>query len=351
MADFSDSDIVHLSVHRVGNKSREEGFQVSAKPIDQDDNGALTEILLKYFLGAFKGSEYYHFTHHSDLELNEMYNFARSIFANPDGMHLQSISMLKHLYDASDHPKIKAGELYVVYFTGTRLDAEQIKAIGIFKSESKDSFLRLKEAQDNTIDLEFEWGISAKNIDKGCMIFDVEQEEGYRLMIVDSANAETRFWSEDFLNIERVKDNAYQTENFLTLCRNFVDEVYAEKTDRKEQIMFLNKSVEYFDSHDVFDRDSFANDVIGDQEEVERFYTYKSNYEQEMGVEIVEDFGISKSGIKTVKKKIRNLIKLDTGMEIRLTGQDLSRIQNFMEHEYDEEKGMYYYKLYFNRES
>lgn len=43
----------------------------------------------------------------------------------------------------SEHPKIPAGELLVVLFDNCEFKGEKCKALGLFKSESKDKFFDL----------------------------------------------------------------------------------------------------------------------------------------------------------------------------------------------------------------
>jgi hypothetical protein len=94
---------------------------------------------MNYFLKPFeKVNEVYRFDHPTgDLNLNEVYHFAEIIFNDKDTFHENSRQIAKHLYDISNHPKIKSGELYLCYFTGLQIEGESLDAIGIFKSESR----------------------------------------------------------------------------------------------------------------------------------------------------------------------------------------------------------------------
>ena len=48
--------------------------------------------------------------------MNEIFVWVREIFEGKERLYEQSINLAKHLYEKSTHPKIKGGELYVVYF-------------------------------------------------------------------------------------------------------------------------------------------------------------------------------------------------------------------------------------------
>jgi hypothetical protein len=350
MTDFSGASIERLVVHKAGNKSRDEGFVVSPGLANLEDD-TLHDILINYFLKEFMNQpEAYRFVHQTDLLYNEIYNYARQIFFDPQGLYLQSINILKHLYEQSEHPKIKSGEVYVAHFRGLIHFEQRIDAIGIFKSENKDPFLKFEEQQKQ---LGYEFGINTQKLDKGCLILNVEGEEGYRIYVASSGgNAEAQFWTEDFLHIDRIQDNHWQTKNYLTLCKDFVEEVYSQEQDKREQVVFMNKSIEYFSTKDKFDADEFANDVFHDPAYVEQFRDYKQAFEQERGIEVLEDFAIFKPAVKNMKKKFKNFIKLDTDVEIKLNATNhTDRSDKFVERGFDEERQMHYYKIYFNQES
>lgn len=67
-----------------------------------------------------------------------LYNIAASIFNSPsqDNIHEQSKNITQHLFDQSNHPHIKSGELYITYLTSVSIDNNIVEAIGIFKSET-----------------------------------------------------------------------------------------------------------------------------------------------------------------------------------------------------------------------
>ena len=74
MIHSTNTQIRQLAVHYVGNKSLDEGVELSEAVMDQPDDDTV-EALLKYFLSSIKGEEIYEFCHDSDLELNELFSF------------------------------------------------------------------------------------------------------------------------------------------------------------------------------------------------------------------------------------------------------------------------------------
>lgn len=127
-------------IHRVGNKLRDEGCILSEN--QYDDYDSIHEFLIEYFFTPFKSEEYYSFYHNIDKSMNEVYMCVNEIFSDPNTILHQSIDLSKHLYEQSTHPKVKGGEFYVVYFEDCIVDGISTNAIGLFKSENKDTYLK-----------------------------------------------------------------------------------------------------------------------------------------------------------------------------------------------------------------
>src|SRR5690606_9460084 len=125
--------IASLSIHRVGNKSRSEAIFLSEAPYKMDDE--ITPLLKEFFLKPCREKEenYFNFVHESDLEFHELYNSVTKIFDNPQNSHEESRKIASYLYNQSEHPHIKSGEVYVAYLEGVQLDNVKMDAIGIFK--------------------------------------------------------------------------------------------------------------------------------------------------------------------------------------------------------------------------
>ena len=137
--------------------------------IDGDD---LKAALLKYFLSAFKFDTFYRFHHEADLQLNEVYTYANTIFKDNTAFYEQSVHLLKHLLEQQAHPQIKPGEFYVVHFNNMIYDNFEVDAIGLFKSENKDMYLKVEETADSALDVRCDEGINIRKLDKGCLILN-----------------------------------------------------------------------------------------------------------------------------------------------------------------------------------
>lgn len=197
MINLFNTHVENLSIHRVGNKHKEEPIFLSESPYTLNDE--IMPILKEYFFKAFREKEenYFQFAHEVDLEYNEMFNLATEIFNNPSEIHNVSKKITQHLYEQSNHPHIKSGEVYIAYLTNVSIDNNVVDAIGVFKSEIKTDFLQFKESGSN-LEMILQDGINLNKLDKGCLIFNYKKEEGYKILTVDSNRYDARYWLEHF---------------------------------------------------------------------------------------------------------------------------------------------------------
>jgi hypothetical protein len=284
--------------------------------------------------------------------MNEIYNYCGYIFDNPDeNFYEQSINILKHLYEKSNHVKVKGGELYVAYFKDCIVDDEMVDAIGIFKAENKNTFLKLKLDEDEEWTLDFEEGTDVAKLDKGCLVFNMEQETGFRVVSVDLKSSDAKYWKDEFLTITHVQNDRFQTKAYLDLCKEFGKAAFKEE-DKHEGVDFLNRSKDYFEHYKEFDEQQFKEVIFEDDfEKIDAFEAKKQEFQEKLGIEDTaeEGFYISKPVVEKAKRGFKNKIQLDTEMEIRILSSQ-PQAEGFLERGYDEEKEMKYYKLYFNNE-
>ena len=344
--DYTDSSLQEIVLHKVGNKLLEEGLHLSKSPlrINQDLNILLTD----YFFSAFKTNEYFNFHHDSNLQMNEVFTYVSEVFDNPDSLHEQSINLAKHLYEQSIHPKIKGGEFYTVYFADCMVDGRRADAVGLFKSENKDTFLKVLASEDNYA-LISEKGMNLSKLDKGCLIFNLDKEDGYIVSIVDNTNRGTdaQYWIDDFLHVCQRKDEYYNTQNVLTLCKTFVTKELPEQFEvtKADQVDLLNRSVKFFKENDCFDINDFENEVMMQPEIIESFKSYKSDFQKENDVELSDNFSISESALKKQSRIFKSVIKLDKNFHIYIHGDRKLIEQGVDEH------GQKFYKIFYNEEN
>jgi hypothetical protein len=349
MLNLYNTQITQLSIHRIGNKSRNEGTILSNSPFNPDDE--LAPLLREYFFKPFREKEefYYHFIHESDLEFHELFNCVSQLFDSPDKSHQLSLRIGRHLYEQSMHPHIKSGELYVAYLEGVQLDNNKVDAVGIFKSEIKQDFLKFKEAPGQ-IEAYLEQGVNLGKLDKGALIFNTGKEEGYKVLSVDSNRYDTRYWLESFLGVEALADENFFTKKYLRFCQDFARDVVLPAEDKKEEVLFMNRAVNHFATNDQFEETSFMNEVIDNPDLIPEFKHYKAERAPKYRIEDVTTFPIANTAVTDARKKIKNVINLDTNIQIKMDFINPESAQRFVEKGWDEEKQMYYYLVYFNRE-
>ncbi len=346
-----DAKFQHLIIHHVGNKSQDEYFTLSDEEVDVESDETLSDLLMQYFMKPFsKTNEVYRFYHPNDtLELNEVYYFSRQYFKGDLPFLDYSKSLAKFLFEVTDHPKIKSGELYVVALDNVQLEGEEHQAVGIFKSENKEAYLKVYP-QANGLGVNYEEkAININKLDKGVVIVNVEEEEGFKVLCVDQTNgSEAVYWKDDFLKLKTRNDNFQQTGNLMKVYKNFVTEKIDEvfDMDKADKIDLLNKSMNYFKNKETFIEDEFNEEVIGNPDAISLFKDYKSNFEEEFETPFQSNFDIAAPAVKKMTSSYKSVLKLDKNFHIYVHGK-----RELLEQGYDEDKGMNYYKLYFENES
>jgi hypothetical protein len=351
MVTFFEASLDTISVHHVGNQSQSEMYSLSGQPLVLKDE-LINSLLKQYFLSPFeKVNEVYHLMHSSDLNLNEIYSFATQVFDDKSKFHEVSEQIAKYLYKVASHPKIKSGELYVAYFRSVQIEGELLDTIGIFKSENKETYLKVYPDQGGyQVDYE-ENAININKLDKGVLIFNTEKENGYKVVVVDKATSgqdAAVYWKDEFLQLKIRNDNFNQTNNTLSIYKNFVtnkidDDFEVTKADK---IDLLNRSMKYFKDKETFDLDEFAGEVIGNPQAIASFKTYKQQYEDEYETPIADSFEISNNAVKKQARVYKSVLKLDKNFHIYIHGN-----KELIEKGFDDDKHLNYYKVYFKEEA
>lgn len=335
--------IRNISIHKVGNKLNQDEVIFSKMPLSLNEN--LNKILINYCLSPFfNSSEYFKFYHDIDISMNEVFICVNKIFDEPKNFHEQSVNLAKHLYEQSTHPKIKGGEFYVVHFKDCIVDGETVDAIGLFKSENKDTFLKVYPSKDG-FEVESQQGVNINKLDKGALIFNIDRENGYIVSIVDNTNkgTEAHYWVDDFLHIRHRKDSYNQTQNMLSLCKSFISQ-FSEDKGKVDKAILINRSVEALKNESI-NIDSFAENVFEHPELVSKFKKFKDSYQKERDIEIDDTFDTAPEVLKRKGTGTMTTIRLDKNFDINIHGGE-----QYIERGYDEKRGMHYYQLFFKDE-
>ncbi len=350
MINLYNAQIQSLSLHRVGNKSRNEAIFLSNEPYKLNDE--IVPLIKEFFFKPFREKEenYFQFAHEVDLEYNEMFVNSDLLFNDPARSHEISKRITKHLFEQSNHPHIKNGEVYVAYITGISIDNNIVDAIGIFKSEILADFIQFEENDDH-LDMILKQGISLDKLDKACLIFNYKKEEGYKILTIDSNRYDARYWLEHFLSVDVFEDENFITKKYLKFCQSFAKDIVFPAEDKKEEVMFLNRAVNYFGKNDQFEETNFLNEVLDNPDLVPEFKNYKVDKGGKYSIEDISTFPISNTAVSEARRKFKNVISLDTNIQIKLDFVNPESAEKFIEKGWDEEKQMYYYLVYFNKEN
>jgi len=192
-------------------------------------------------------------------------------------------------------------------------------------------------------------GININKIDKACLIFNTEKDAGYKISIVDVSgkSKEAHYWKDDFLGLEQRKDDYYQTQNYIGICKGFVQNVFNQENgvERADQIDMLNKSAEYFKENTHFNVEDFENKVIENDEVIKAFQEYTEKVTEDNELEISNSFDISAPAVKKSRAQFKSVLKLDKNFHIYIHGDRTRIVKGF-----DQSNGLNFYQVFFDNE-
>jgi hypothetical protein len=351
---FTEASLDQLTVHYTGNKQNGQSLLLSRdkRAPDKEIREKMSEALLSRWPNCH---ERYSFAHPSSLDFNEVYQYVRALFGDPEEFHAQSVKIASHLYEVSLHPKIKPGELYVTYFSNILIEDRPVDAIGLFKAETKSLFAEvdpsLEGADGNTdLDLRLKEGVELSRIDKGCLILNLEAEQGFELLVFDAngKGEEAQYWKDKFLGVLIRQNEFLQTQDFLTLTKNYVTKHLPGEFEvsKTEQIDILNRSMDYFKTHESFSKSEFESEVLHHDNLIESFRKYDDQYRENNALDRVDEFDISRQAVKKQARVFKSVLKLDKNFHIYIHGD-----RELIEKGFDERLQKQFYKIYFDTET
>lgn len=343
-----DASIEAMAVHRVGNKVQDEFYVLSDNEYEFEDDD-LKDLIMHHFMKSFsKSVEVYEFYHPSGgLDFNEVYQAVQNHF-NGDLFLDMSKVIAMHLYNTSEHPKLKGGEMYAVMLSNVQFQGEEMGAVAIFKSESRNPFLKVSPFEGGfNIDYEME-AIDLQHIDKGAIVLNTPS--GLRVLVSDIKGFDRSFWMDDFLGLKRVEDEFQATQNIANTAIKFINEKLDEnfEVNTAQKAELVKRSIEHLTKNESFSMDDFANDVFSDEQAEAMFKNYAKELDEEYEIQHKTEFDISATAVKKVKSKFKTEIKLDKNFKLEILNAGASK---YIETGFDEEKGLNYYKVYFENES
>jgi hypothetical protein len=336
-----------LALHYVGSKNNLDPLLIAREELALEDG--VREVLENGLMTRFRNiPELYAFHHESSLQYNELYNYCRNIFSDPEIFVAESAQIARHLYAASTHPRVKGGELYVALFEGLPVESRMHRAIGLFKTESKAFFLDAHSEQQQ-VGFDLREGVELNKIDKGCLIINRGEDSGYDVILFDNQNRgeEALYWKQGFLNVQPQRNGFHHTAQFLTLTKQFITEQMESEhgASRKEQVELLQKSIGYFKEKESFDIDEFQQEVFGQDDVIESFRNYGSRYTEQNDYDIAAQFDIAHDAVKKQARIFKSVLKLDKNFHIYIHGRT-----DLIEKGVDTD-GRKFYKIYYQDEA
>ena len=282
----------------------------------------------------------YEFFHETEISLNEMYTYSKSIFNDHDCFLEQSKNIATHLHSSSQHPNIKNGELFIGFFDNCVWNNEVKKVISIVKIDEKEIFLDVKNDQNkmvvNGID-----GINVKKINNVAVIVDMGTNELPAIFIKTKRKEDVVYWQERFLKIKVADEHYHKTNLALTECKKYI--LKEDSFTNTEKLGFLNKTLDYFRNEEEFQVNDYIESVFEKADSTQKDIIVNTVKPFET---VISDFAIEKAE-KTYKRKI----KLDSNIEIQVNVQNIEQVDELIEIGYDEATNRKFYKIYFQEEA
>lgn len=334
-------NISHMIVHYVGNKSRDEGVSFSEKELDFAD---ISSDIISMLVKSFDTKESCHFYFESTLALNPIYTFVKTMFDEVSRFQEQSEFVAKILYEKTSHPMTKSGELNLVYLSDCEIDGKKTDAIAMLKTENKQPAYQYLHTEHG-YEIKKSEVISFSKVEKGCLIFNTNEENGYVVFSVDkkSKGIQSKYWKDDFLHVMTDATSYSQTKNLLSSCKAFIADNYSDgpKVEKANLISKVRTVLEQTETLSVHD---FSQEIFGETRLNKQFESYLSSKDNPCQMQE----NIIQVEVPLVKKKSslpKTTLYLDSNFEINILGGHDKIVQGF-----DEAAGMNYYQFFYNKE-
>ncbi|AOV09062.1 hypothetical protein BI350_03215 [Sporosarcina ureilytica] len=281
----------------------------------------------------------YEFFHETDIDLHEVYTYAKKIFQEESNFLEQSQHIATHLHSVSTHPNIKSGDLFIGLFDNCVMGTETKKVLSIVKIDDKEIFLDVKSEQ-NTMTVSGIDGINVRKINNAAVIVDMGPDEEPAVFIRTRRKDDVVYWQERFLKIKVADEQYEKTDLAMQEVKKYI--LKDERFTNTEKLGLLNKTLDYFRNEEEFQVEAYIEKVFEAPDEVQRDVIVNS-------VKPYETI-ISESAIEKAEQKFKRKIKLDNNIEIVVNVRDIDQVDDLIQVGYDEATGRNFYKIYFEEE-
>lgn len=300
------------------------------------------DVLKDFFIKPFASQKgEFSFAHPVSLDYNIVYQSSLKFLENGDFVRC-SQDIFRHLQSASSLPTIKDGDIFVAKVEDVIEDGSYFEGLGIFKIESKSEFIETFVDSKGNMQFLVKSGFSSNRIDKACLIVFTS---GSPVCYLIDRSKDTKFWRQDFLGVVPKANSYSQSKSTMQVLRMFIEDELpsVSKMTKGEQVNLINRCSEYLKKSDVLNMEEATLTLFQDEKIASQFEEYRKAYEERECIHFQDSFDIDKKAVSVLKNARR--IRLDDTAEIHLL-----KTGNFLERGFDDDRGMYYYKLYFSKE-
>lgn len=305
-------EIKLATIQVVGNKTRGEGLSAASVLADVSES---SEFLTKLVEKSFTMDDLKRFSYIESVELNPVYQFVSKIFDDIETFLKQSVNIATFLYDQSIHSNIRSGELYVLLLE-CEYKKEPVEAIAILKSEKKDPFL----ATDNDgreISVRTIYGTGLKGLDKGCLVLNVERENGYVVGTVDNTNngSDAQYWTDSFLHVTNCDDDYHETMKLMEMLTAFSKQVAEQNA--AEGAVVAKKATELLKKGEAVQVEELADRICVTDEQREQFVSFRQEFEEGHG-EFAEEVNVVAKAASRKPVTRMNTLRIGDVFEVKV---------------------------------
>ncbi len=183
--------------------------------------------------------------------------------------------------------------------------------------------------------------MSLKKLEKGCLVFNVDKENGYKVAVVDNtgSNTDAHYWVDNFLHVRNCNDDYHETERLMEMCTGFVSQLKEQSV--VESAVAAKKTAAAFATDEAIQVEDLADLICRTDEQKQAFEAYRQSYEEEFG-DFAEEVCVVKKATNNKPVKRMNTLKLGSDFEVKVLNP-AAKIEGGV----DKESGKKYYTLYY----
>ncbi|MCX8080034.1 MAG: nucleoid-associated protein [Bacteroidia bacterium] len=346
--DFIDARVEEVFVHFSGNFAKGRPPEFELEPVRLEDP-LVNDFFISWLSRPYKTDQTFKFRNTGSSRRHIVMDLCIKYFKKKNSLHVFSREITEHIHRQMCSAEIPEGEVLVCEVSQIRWMGQSYRAIAILKVDNKNPFLVLGRDQ-NKPSLEAWYGLYLKKPCKSALVFYDEVMKDFFVMLHDDTRYDGPaggYWGADVMDVEPMEGNYFFTDRFLKMAKKYGDEVLNEdnQIDPLDKNIFLHRNLEYFKNHATYEPKTYEQEVLPVKELRDSFHEFARSEDPDWDKFAVRDFDVSGFALKKNQRFFKSVIKLDSNFHIYAHGR-----YDLVEKGFDEEKGMKYYKLYYETE-